>query len=133
MKTINEQDNGLVVRRCHQQRAEQLAADHDVGANAVADLLALLDARGRGAEPGEAGVMVGKVSDMASALHGRHAARTIQRAARLLLEEGILVRLWPVHSPQPVFELKIPALDDALAEVTEGVMNEDVNANSNHE
>ena len=42
------------------------------------------------------------------------------------LEAGFLVRLWPVHSPQPVVELRTDVLADGLAKVTDRAVNEEV-------
>jgi len=115
--TIHPGDTaGVIIRSTHQALASTLAAGLPVAANAVADVLALLDALGRGED--ESGIPVGTVADLGSALHGRHSRRTLQRITRLLQQAGILSRTWPVDMLQPQYVLEVGELRRRLEETS---------------
>jgi hypothetical protein len=105
---------GVVIRSAHQALGSTLAAGLPVAANAVADVLGLLDTLG--GSGGVSTIPVGTVSDISAALHGRQSKRTLQRITRLLQQAGILARIWPVDAPQPQYVLEAGELRRRLGE-----------------
>ncbi len=104
----------MIVCAQHQRLAEDLADGTTIGANLAAEILALLDALGH-ASGNESEALIRTGTGLSDRLLGRHSQRSIRRVFRLLMDEGLLARSWPMEERYPVYLLDTVLLRQRLA------------------
>ena len=112
------ESTGVTILPSHQVLAAELVENEVVGANAMAEVIGMLDSLRH--RPGADGTVlrVGGLAGISVMLHERHGRRTLQRILRLLMQAGMLDRRLPVDCAQPVYMLDVAALAGRLDEVT---------------